>query len=152
MDNTMSKTSSDRTQQLETWFQEYEADHVDARNKLTHFVGIPMIAFAVIRLFQKVQLGPTNLALLLIVALFVFFFKHDKRLSVLLVATLMFFYVLGYMLSLSTLMAWGLFVVGWALQLVGHYVYEKRAPAFMKNLLHLLIGPVWILARVSGMR
>jgi uncharacterized membrane protein YGL010W len=43
----------------------------------------------------------------------------------------------------------GLFVFGWILQFVGHYVYEKRSPAFLKNLTHLLVGPLWILAKAT---
>ena len=40
--------------------------------------------------------------------------------------------------------AFGLFVAGWTFQLVGHAVYEKNRPAFLRNLRHLLIGPLWI--------
>ena len=43
-----------------------------------------------------------------------------------------------------------LFVLGWVFQFVGHYVYEKKSPAFARNLVHLLVGPLWILARVIG--
>mgnify|MGYP006370608533 CR=1 FL=1 len=43
----------------------------------------------------------------------------------------------------------GLFVFGWILQFVGHYVYEKRSPAFLNNLTHLLVGPLWILAKAT---
>ena len=42
-----------------------------------------------------------------------------------------------------------LFVVGWIFQFVGHYVYEKRSPAFYRNLAHLLVGPLWILAKAT---
>jgi uncharacterized membrane protein YGL010W len=38
-------------------------------------------------------------------------------------------------------------VVGWILQYLGHYVYEKKSPAFYRNLVHLLVGPLWILAK-----
>ena len=38
-----------------------------------------------------------------------------------------------------------LFVAGWIFQFIGHGVYEKRQPAFFRNLVHLLIGPLWIL-------
>jgi uncharacterized membrane protein YGL010W len=44
----------------------------------------------------------------------------------------------------------GLFVVGWVFQFIGHYVYEKKSPAFYKNLAHLLVGPLWILAKATG--
>ena len=46
--------------------------------------------------------------------------------------------------------ALALFVVGWIFQFVGHYVYEKRSPAFFRNLAHLLVGPLWILAKATG--
>jgi uncharacterized membrane protein YGL010W len=43
-----------------------------------------------------------------------------------------------------------LFVLGWVLQFVGHYVYEKKSPAFFRNVNHLLVGPLWILAKATG--
>jgi uncharacterized membrane protein YGL010W len=38
----------------------------------------------------------------------------------------------------------GLFVGGWALQYVGHYVFEKNNPAFYGDPYYLLVGPVWV--------
>ncbi len=40
--------------------------------------------------------------------------------------------------------AGGLFVGGWALQFVGHYVFEKNKPAFFGDPYYLLVGPVWV--------
>ncbi len=37
-----------------------------------------------------------------------------------------------------------IFGAGWILQFIGHGVYEGRSPAFLKNLVHLLVGPIWI--------
>jgi uncharacterized membrane protein YGL010W len=42
--------------------------------------------------------------------------------------------------------AGGLFVGGWALQFVGHYVFEKNQPAFFGDPYYLLVGPVWVAA------
>jgi uncharacterized membrane protein YGL010W len=39
----------------------------------------------------------------------------------------------------------GLFVVGWTFQFLGHY-YEGRKPAFMDDLLGLVIGPLFLVA------
>jgi uncharacterized membrane protein YGL010W len=36
-----------------------------------------------------------------------------------------------------------LFVAGWVFQFVGH-AYEGKSPAFLTNLLHLLVGPLWV--------
>lgn len=47
-------------------------------------------------------------------------------------------------------MLWTLFAVGWILQGIGHYVYEKKSPAFLKNIEHVLIGPLWIFAKAIG--
>ena len=37
----------------------------------------------------------------------------------------------------------GWFVGGWALNLVGHQVYEKNAPAFKDDPLSFIAGPIW---------
>src|SRR6266446_1416545 len=44
--------------------------------------------------------------------------------------------------------ALGLFIVGWAFQFLGH-VIEGNQPAFFKNPLYLLVGPLWLLRRVA---
>ena len=36
------------------------------------------------------------------------------------------------------------FVAGWIFQGIGHARYEKKSPAFFKNLLHLLVGPIFL--------
>jgi uncharacterized membrane protein YGL010W len=40
--------------------------------------------------------------------------------------------------------AGGLFVGGWALQLIGHKVFEKNKPAFLTDPYYLLVGPAWV--------
>jgi len=40
----------------------------------------------------------------------------------------------------------GMFVAGWALQYVGHYVFEKNRPAFYSDAYYLLVGPAWVAA------
>ncbi|MNV67165.1 hypothetical protein D3C71_1599520 [compost metagenome] len=42
----------------------------------------------------------------------------------------------------------GLFVVGWIIQFVGHY-YEGRKPAFVDDLVGLLIGPLFLVAETA---
>jgi uncharacterized membrane protein YGL010W len=39
-------------------------------------------------------------------------------------------------------------VVGWSLQVFGHSVFEQRRPALLDNPLHMLISPVFIVARL----
>ena len=42
----------------------------------------------------------------------------------------------------------GLFVVGWVIQLVGHY-YEGRKPAFVDDVMGLVIGPLFVVAELA---
>lgn len=43
--------------------------------------------------------------------------------------------------------AFGLFVIGWILQFVGHAI-EGNQPAFLRNPVFLLVGPWWLVRRV----
>ena len=42
-----------------------------------------------------------------------------------------------------------LFVGGWILQFVGHAI-EGNQPAFFKNPVYLLVGPLWLLRRAAA--
>jgi uncharacterized membrane protein YGL010W len=46
------------------------------------------------------------------------------------------------------LTAAGLFVVGWALQIIGHARFEHRKPALVDNPMYLLIGPMFMMAKL----
>ena len=53
-------------------------------------------------------------------------------------------YLVGVEVPTSWL--WGVLAVGVALQYLGHLVFEGRSPAFHRNLIHTLIGPLWMAA------
>lgn len=40
----------------------------------------------------------------------------------------------------------GLFVLGWVFQFVGHAI-EGNSPAFFRNPIYLVVGPLWLLRR-----
>jgi uncharacterized membrane protein YGL010W len=55
----------------------------------------------------------------------------------------------------NPLLAGGMFVGGWILQFIGHYVFEKNDPKFFGDPLNLLIGVVWAAvewARLVGIK
>jgi uncharacterized membrane protein YGL010W len=138
---------------------QYAAYHRDGRNILTHFVGVPMILFAVVILLSRPAwtVGEMGLvlspALVVALAAAVYYMLLDTRYGIALAV------VLGLMLSASVWLAqqslsiwlgWGvgLFVVGWVIQFVGHY-WEGRKPAFMDDIVGLLIGPLFVLAEMG---
>lgn len=46
----------------------------------------------------------------------------------------------------------GAFATGWALNIIGHAAFEKRAPAFSEDGLSFIAGPVWDLQELLGSR
>jgi uncharacterized membrane protein YGL010W len=137
---------------LRTYFADYAAHHQTSGNQRCHSVGIPLIVFTSVALMARVPLfavgGYTvTLAEVAIVAATVYYLTLD----VVLAAGMLVFSAASLVIgrSLPWTVSLGIFVLGWILQFVGHSVYEKRSPAFFKNLTHLLVGPLWILAKAT---
>lgn len=133
---------------IESMFADYAEHHQTRGNKACHRLGIPMIAFSLLGLLARVGLDvesriPLDLGTLLIAAAGVFYLALEWKLAIPMVVVSTLFYVGARPLPLALL--WALFIAGWILQFVGHSVYEKRQPAFFNNLVHLLVGPLWIL-------
>ena len=132
---------------------EYEGCHRSSGNELCHFLGIPSIiagAAALLALLPVASIRDYRLTLAeLVAAGIVAFYVASARwlgvVTALLLAALVF---IGR--TLPWLAGLGLFAAGWAFQLVGHAVYEKKSPAFLRNLLHLLVGPAWLVERAFG--
>ncbi|MBE1301566.1 MAG: DUF962 domain-containing protein [Alteromonadaceae bacterium] len=134
----------------------YAEYHRDSRNILTHLFGVPIIVFAVIVLLSKpafeiagVTANPAMVGYVL--ALFFYFrlsFLFGVIMAVLMAAGI---YAALAIAQMSTLI-WalggvGAFVVGWIIQFIGHY-YEGKKPAFVDDLVGLLVGPIFIVAEV----
>ncbi|HXE75361.1 MAG TPA: Mpo1-like protein [Candidatus Xenobia bacterium] len=132
---------------LDVLFADYAEHHRSAGNQWCHSVGIPLIAFGTLGLTSlplfAVRGWAVEAALLLIALMAPVYLGLDLRLGLALTAV----YVLLYLGARHVPWQWnlGLFALGWVFQFIGHGVYEKRSPAFFKNLAHLLVGPMWVL-------
>jgi len=130
-------------QTIETLFADYASYHRTGGNKLFHRLGIPMIMLSLIGMLARVPLFNGNAAMLLIAAATIYYFVVEWRLALAMLAVSIGFYFLGAAMPMWLNVV--LFVLGWIFQFIGHSVYEKRQPAFFRNFLHLLVGPLWIL-------
>lgn len=135
-------------QSIDDLFADYSQHHQTAGNKLCHRLGIPAIMLSLLGMLARVVLWRgggirIDLALILIVLVSIFYLRLDRKLGGLMIAASLGMYALGAWLPMWVNVA--LFVGGWILQFVGHSVYEKRQPAFLRNLAHLLVGPLWLL-------
>ena len=130
-------------QQIHALFADYAAYHQTPGNKAFHRFGIPMIMLSLIGMLARVHLGPIDAAMLLIALAEVYYLAIEWRLGALMLVVSIGFYFLRILLPLWANVA--LFVLGWILQFIGHKVYEHKNPAFFRNFVHLLVGPLWIL-------
>jgi len=129
---------------IRTLFADYAAYHQTAGNKVFHRLGIPLIMLTLLGLLARVPIvRPVDAAILLLVVAEAIYLILDWRLALAMLPVSVAFYFLGRWMPLWLNVA--LFVLGWIFQFLGHSIYEKRQPAFLKNALHLLVGPLWIL-------
>jgi uncharacterized membrane protein YGL010W len=138
---------------LKAHFADYAAFHGTPGNKACHYVGIPLIVLAVLALLARVPLlaiggYDVTLAEVALVLVTAYYLTLDAVLAAIMFAASVGLLFLGRPLPVWVSVA--LFVVGWIFQFLGHYVYEKRSPAFYRNLVHLLVGPLWIVAKAVG--
>ena len=129
-------------------FADYAAYHQTAGNKFFHRLGIPMIMLTLIGMLTQVPLFTAgtvsyDAAMLLIAAASAYYFVIEWRLAIAMTAISVAFYFIGAAIPL--LINAVVFVLGWIFQFIGHRVYEKKNPAFFRNFVHLLVGPLWIL-------
>ena len=133
---------------VDALFADYASHHRTRGNKICHRIGIPPIMFSLIGMLQHVPLFDAagfhiDVAMLLIAAAEVMYLLWSVRLGAAMLPVSLLMYVAALYVPLPVHVA--LFIGGWILQFLGHARYEKQSPAFLSNLLHLLVGPLWIL-------
>ena len=132
---------------------QYAEYHRDRRNILTHFIGVPMIVFAVGVLLAGWRFHLAGLALTPAWLAFAFsaawyLTRGHLGIGAATTAGVGLLMILAHQVSggpLASWLAWGVgfFVVGWVIQFIGHY-YEGRKPAFADDIVGLLVGPMFV--------
>jgi uncharacterized membrane protein YGL010W len=136
---------------------QYAAYHRDRRNITTHFVGIPLIVFAVSVLLSRPVFHVDGLALTPAWVLWGatglwYLTRGNVVLGLATTAVIGILTVLAHHVPGATIASWltwgiGTFVLGWVLQFIGHY-YEGRKPAFVDDLIGLLVGPMFVVGEM----
>jgi uncharacterized membrane protein YGL010W len=135
----------------------YAAYHRDRRNIATHLVGVPMIVVAVTTFLSRPAFDVSGVtvspATLVAAAAVLFYLRLDARFGMVMTAMMALSVVASASLAAQSTSVWlgagvGLFVAGWIIQFVGHY-WEGRKPAFLDDILGLLVGPLFVVAEVG---
>jgi len=141
--------------QLMSFYNRY---HTKKITQLTHFIGVPMITMSLLILLSWVHINFAEIASISVVwigviFLLAFYIKLDLQLG--LIAAL-FFLPMTWIAQLiahpyfnipALIIFVALFVLGWAVQLIGHY-YEGRHPALLDNLFQILVAPIFLVAEL----
>jgi uncharacterized membrane protein YGL010W len=135
----------------------YAAYHRDWRNKLTHFVGVPLVTFALFVFLGWLRFAPApevpyTGASLFYLMVFLYYLCLDWR-----VALLQAPFSLALLVLADRVAVWpfaeslavfaGAFLGGWAVQLLGHG-FEGRRPALADNLLQIFNAPLFLTVEV----
>lgn len=134
----------------------YAVYHRDQRNIATHFVGVPMIVFGIGVLLARarVDVGDVNVSAAWVAFALSAVWYLTRRgaftLSLAVTAATGVIILAAHTVSRGSVGAWlawglGTFIVGWIIQFIGHY-YEGRKPAFVDDLVGLLVGPMFVTA------
>ena len=139
---------------------QYAHYHRDRRNIATHLVGIPLISLSIGVLLLSPAWSVAGQTLTLAWAMWAltslwYLSRGDLLLGLAtsvvngaLIAAAHEVPPLAQALGLAVWQAGlGLFLVGWVLQFIGHY-FEGRKPAFVDDLVGLLVGPMFVVGEV----
>ena len=143
---------------VEVQLANYKSVHFNKQNIKSHFIGIPLIVWAITLLLSlqsiNVTIGDdvltfTPAMVLLGISVVYYFTLHLKLGFGMLVYTLANIY-LASLVSAKEYAFWlaiATFVLGWVIQFIGH-IYEKAKPAFLDDIMGLVIGPLFLMAEV----
>jgi uncharacterized membrane protein YGL010W len=144
----------------------YYADaHRDQVNSVMHMIGNPILFIAVVLPLCLLPVSvfgiQTNAACILVIPALILWTAWDVAIGLAIVATsiLLLFAANAIASHASVLWVWiiavGLFVLGWALQIVGHQLFEGKRPTLLDNPVQMLISPMYIFVKlfiVLGLR
>lgn len=147
----------DGVRRIDAFLADYGSYHRTRGNVACHAAGITLILFGSLSLLGALHIGtlgpiaPLSAAELVLAAAVLFYLALDVPLALAMLVELT-----ALDLGARAIGDWrvglGAFVLGWVFQGIGHAVYEKNKPAFVKNLVHLMVGPVFLVNELLGLR
>jgi uncharacterized membrane protein YGL010W len=138
----------------------YAAYHRDWRNKLTHFVGVPLVTFALFLFLAWLRFAPApdvpyTAATLFYLVVFLYYLSLDRLIALLQAPFSLALLALADRVALwpfaeSVAVFAATFLGGWAVQLLGH-AFEGRRPALADNLLQVFNAPLFLTVEVLAL-
>ena len=137
---------------------DYVEYHRDPMNCALHVVGIVILFLGAVLPLSLVPVTifglQLNLGILLAIPVLIYWIWLDIPIGVAIAgsAALLLFTAATIVSHVSVTVVWAitvvLIVIGVAMQIIGHQVFERRQPALVDNPTHLLLGPVFVMAKL----
>ncbi|MFT6755451.1 MAG: YGL010W-like membrane protein [Urechidicola sp.] len=149
---------------LNQWFDEYAVSHQNKTNQLIHYICVPAIFFSIVGLLMCIPshfLSKTfnlnnsmieNWATVFIIFALIFYvrlsFSMFVKIAIFAILCIIGNYYLGHYVSLlyASIV---IFVIAWIGQFYGHKI-EGKKPSFIKDLQFLMIGPAWVIKKITS--
>lgn len=136
-------------------FDDYAVAHSHPTNQLTHKIAIPLIILHIVAMLDWWRLaavpllpGGLTAAYVALLAAGIWYLTADLVLGLPVLLFGLACIPIGRALPPSAVLT--VAVLGWIIQLAGHAVWEKKSPSFFRNLEHALVGPIFMVALVTG--
>ena len=143
---------STRPERIDALLADYAEAHRTPGNVACHTAGISLIVFGILSMLSALPIrGPWTAAEALLAAALVVYVVLDPALGLTTIGAAVLLDLLARAVSDWRVGAIA-FVIGWIFQGVGHAVYEKNRPAFVRNLAHLLVGPAFLVNKLVRIR
>jgi uncharacterized membrane protein YGL010W len=130
---------------LDELLSDYGAHHRTRGNLVCHAIGITLILYGLVSLLCLIPLPVARwtAAEAAIAAAVLFYLRLNAALAATMLAELTLFDLLARAVD-DWRIGLAAFVLGWIFQAIGHARFEKNRPAFLQNLVHLLVGPLFL--------
>ena len=130
---------------LQSWLADYAVSHQHPINKKIHWLCVPTIFASILGMGMSWQAGFT---LGLIALVMLFYLRLSTQLFIAMGMFVLFCLAAIAILPVGFKFWFGVFVVAWIGQFVGHKI-EGKKPSFFEDLQFLLIGPAWVANSLS---
>jgi uncharacterized membrane protein YGL010W len=144
---------------IDRLFAHYSDDHQHPVNQRIHMVCVPAILWSVIALLWcipslAIWFRPGIWSAVSMFIAWMYYYRLSRPIGFGMLAVFFTFACLcrliAFTYGMQTLLwlAVGVFVVAWIGQFIGHSkLFEGRKPSFFTDVVYLLVGPIWVLAK-----
>ncbi len=138
-------------QSLDAYLSEYAESHRNPQNIAIHNICVPVIMWSLLAFLHTFTVFSPDfhLSYVLIVLSMIYYAIFRRPLMLLAMGAITAVMVATfYLIPQLRIVSAAVFVLAWIAQFYGHKV-EGKKPSFFKDMLFLLIGPIWVLKKVA---